>query len=502
MILRGAVGRQEVLLSRWNHSSKRLFGELPVGGGVIYEQGDALVSEVSYLMDIPAAREAYETVKGLGPIVQWSIAHRPVKWDFLQDGEMIHRHLAEIMVVRGVPGGHWGGAGYPHVDGEIGERRLPPGPVAGAATGHSSAASHPLQELDMTELELKRLQEEYLRKLREAEDVRKPFEESGEIMPSDKNQQLKKLLDDADGIQTRIESGKADLEEQERLARHRAFAQEPATTLEFPGQPTDDAPGAGGDVEVLRRAGFGEWLKHGGMALSSGWQGRGIEEFKALQADSDAAGGYLIAPTMVVRDLIKNIDDMVYMRTMATVHTISAGQSLGAPTLETDFSDPLWTSELQTGDEDTIEPFGRRELNPQPLAKRVKMSNKLLRAPGIDAEAFWLGRMAYKFGTAQENAYLNGHGANQPLGTMVAHADGIPASRDVSEDNEATAITAKGLINAQYSIKSAYWPRLRWMFHRGRGEAGSAVAGRRWTVPLAAQHPGGTAGLLSWACPS
>ena len=98
VILRGAVGRQEVFLSRWNHSSKRLFGELPVGGGVIYEQGDTLMSEVSYLMHIPAAREAYETVKGLGSMIQWSIAHRPVKWDFLQDGEMIHRHLSEITV--------------------------------------------------------------------------------------------------------------------------------------------------------------------------------------------------------------------------------------------------------------------------------------------------------------------------------------------------------------------------------------------------------------------
>ena len=323
----------------------------------------------------------------------------------------------------------------------------------------------------MTQEELKRLQDEYLRKLAEAEDGRKPFEESGEIMPSDKHQQVKKLLDDADAIQEKIESGRADLEEVKRLPGHRQWAEEPATTMEFPGSAGAGAGatsqgGAEARAEVLQRAGFGEWLKHGGVALASGIPVRGVEEFKALQADSDTAGGYLIAPSMVVRDLIKDIDDMVYIRTLATVHTISAGQSLGAPTLETDISDPVWTSELQTGNEDTTEPFGRRELNPQPLAKRVKMSNKLLQAPGIDAEAFWLGRMAYKFGVAEENTFLNGHGANQPLGLMVAHDDGIPTSRDVSDDNEATEVTSKGLINAMYTIKSAYWPRLRWMFHR------------------------------------
>lgn len=109
--------------------------------------------------------------------------------------------------------------------------------------------------------------------------------------------------------------------------------------------------------------------------------------------------------------------------------------------------------------------FGARELTPHPLAKRIKVSRTLLRKVP-NAEGIVRARMAYKFGTTMERAYLLGNGAGQPLGLFVASSQGISTGRDVATDNTATAITADGLINAKYALKSQYQRTAAWMFHR------------------------------------
>ena len=191
-----------------------------------------------------------------------------------------------------------------------------------------------------------------------------------------------------------------------------------------------------------------------------------MKEFKVLQADQDTAGGYLTVPMQTVQTLLRGIDDAVVIRGLATTIQVGQGVSLGVPTLDTDQEDPTWTSELQTGAQDNVGAFGRRELNPSPLAKRVRISNKLINAPGLDAEAIWLQRMQYRFDRAQENAFMNGHGANHPLGIFTASSDGISINRDVSTGNSNTALAANGLINARYALKVGYWARARWLFHR------------------------------------
>jgi HK97 family phage major capsid protein len=123
------------------------------------------------------------------------------------------------------------------------------------------------------------------------------------------------------------------------------------------------------------------------------------------------------------------------------------------------------TTELATGSEDSTMSFGRRDLKPHPLAKRIKISRKLLmKVPNV--EAFTIARLAYKFGIAQERGFLVGSGAGQPLGIFTASADGIPTSRDVSTDNTTTAVTGDGLINTKYALKMQYWQNARWMAHR------------------------------------
>lgn len=188
-------------------------------------------------------------------------------------------------------------------------------------------------------------------------------------------------------------------------------------------------------------------------------------EARALQADLQSGGGFLLAPIQMVDGMIQAMDDAVYIRQWATVYAVPSADSLGVATLEADPADADWTSELATGNEDTQMSFGRRELHPRPLAKRIKLSNKLLRL-SPNTEELVRQRLGYKFGITWEKASLIGSGANQPLGVFTASSQGISTGRDVSNGNTTTAVTFDGLINAKYALKQQYWPKAKWLGHR------------------------------------
>lgn len=189
------------------------------------------------------------------------------------------------------------------------------------------------------------------------------------------------------------------------------------------------------------------------------------EDFRALSAGNATEGGYLVLPEQTVQTLIKAVDDELFIRRMATVIPVPSATSLGAASLDTDPDDAAWTSEIATGNEDSSMAFGKRELTPNPLAKRIKMSNKLLRQ-SPSAEAIVMARLGHKFAVTQEKAFLTGDGAKQPLGLFTASDNGITTARDVSEGNNATAFTIDGLINAKYSTKAQYQRVAQWLFHR------------------------------------
>lgn len=210
----------------------------------------------------------------------------------------------------------------------------------------------------------------------------------------------------------------------------------------------------------LRMEGFRTYLRTGRVG------GEGAAELRAFQAGSDTEGGYLTAPQQFVQQLIKAVDDAVFIRGLATVWAVPTAESLGVPTLATDAEDSDWTSELLTGNEEDTLRFGKRELRPHPMAKRVKISRTLVRKAVMPVEQIIIDRMSYKIGITQEKAFMTGNGAQKPLGIFTASADGISTARDVSTGNTTTSIQFDGLIEAKYTLKGAYWPRAQWLFHR------------------------------------
>lgn len=192
-----------------------------------------------------------------------------------------------------------------------------------------------------------------------------------------------------------------------------------------------------------------------------------MKELRALAADVAVTGGYLVMPLQMSMDLIQAVDDQVFIRQFATKHLVTGADGVGMPSLDADPADADWTAEIATGSEDSSMNFGRRELKPYPLAKRIKISNKLIRASASNVENLVRQRLSYKFGVTEEKAFLTGSGANQPLGVFTASNDGIPTSRDVATGS-ATNFTMDGIYDAKYALKGAYWnrPSTAWGFHR------------------------------------
>lgn len=205
---------------------------------------------------------------------------------------------------------------------------------------------------------------------------------------------------------------------------------------------------------------FAKYLKSGDAAFASA----SPEIRAALQVDSDTQGGYTVASEQFSTNFIQAVNDQVFIRDLATKETVTTAVSLGIPTLAADPADADWTAEILTGGEDSTMSFGKRELFPHPLAKLIKISNKLLRmSPNVEAKV--MERLAYKFAIPQEKAFLLGNGAQQPLGVFTPTADGISTGRDVVTGS-ATAILADSLFDAMYTLKAQYQAKAVWIFHR------------------------------------
>jgi HK97 family phage major capsid protein len=246
-------------------------------------------------------------------------------------------------------------------------------------------------------------------------------------------------------------------ERQERLEADLMGSAGPvAGRRDLPGQPAgaQDAPVAINAQPEYAEA-FRKYLVSGSMAP---------QFHGALQADNDTGGGYLV-PSELSSQIIQAKDNLVFMRRLANVMQLTQAASLGCPSLDTDPSDAAWTAEIVAPTPDTAMAFGGRELTPHQLAKEVDVSKPLLRrVPSM--EALIRDRIAYKMAVPEENAYLNGSGAGQPLGVFTASDNGISTSRDVSTGNTDTSIMFDGLKEAQYTLKAQYWNSAQWIFHR------------------------------------
>lgn len=191
-----------------------------------------------------------------------------------------------------------------------------------------------------------------------------------------------------------------------------------------------------------------------------------IDIYNSLQKDNPTQAGYLIAPQVFVGELIKELNDIMFIRQLSNVLPVLDGaHSLGYPKRTVRASTFAWGTELSTPSADASLTFGKREFKPKPAAGEILVSRPLLRfAP--NADKIVRDELTYDAMIGLEQAYMTGNGTDRPLGLFTASADGISTSRDVSTGNTETAMTFDGLKEAKYSLKEQYWNNLNWIYHR------------------------------------
>jgi HK97 family phage major capsid protein len=187
-------------------------------------------------------------------------------------------------------------------------------------------------------------------------------------------------------------------------------------------------------------------------------------QMRDLQVGIGSAGGFLL-PQALLGTIWKELDDNNFVRANATVYPVGNAESLGVPTLENDPSDAEWTAEIdQDPTADTAMTFGRRDLKPSMVAKRLNVSKRLLqRMPGV--ESYVLSRLAYKHAVTEEKAFLSGDGVGKPLGLFTASTNGISTGRDVNTGAN-TAFTSDGLKTGILTLKASYRTRAIGICHR------------------------------------
>ncbi len=316
--------------------------------------------------------------------------------------------------------------------------------------------------------------------VKEARKLLDTAETENRELTGEETQKYEEMMKDVDSWGTKIER-------EENLRKMEETLKEPEEKLPTQTEKPEERKDAK-ETEEYRKS-FDRFLRNGISALTE-------KEFRAMQAEDPEGGGYLVAPQTFVSEMLKDVDNTVFMRTLARKFSLGKAESLGVPKLDTDFTSADWVSELDTGDEDTLD-FGKRELRPHALSKLVKLSNKLIRNSVTPIESMVRERLAYVFSTTMENAYLNGTGLQQPLGIFVASDDGISTGRDVSTGNTTTSIKADGLIEAKYTLATPYLRNARWVFHRDALKQIRSAQGWRRSVPLAAWYNRGQSGQHS-----
>ena len=280
--------------------------------------------------------------------------------------------------------------------------------------------------------------------------IRKDWKGKEGTMPPEVEEKLDRALEDYDATQAKIER-------EEKAAKVDAFIATPNDTDHLA---VTNGAVTSGDLVAARHSAFVKSLLRGSPMQAQFTDA----ERKAMQADDWAGGGVLLAPQQFVSQVLKNMDDQLFMRQLSTVYPNVGAAGLGVPTMESDASEADWTGEITESSETSVS-LGKRELKPIEMKKAVKIAYKLLRNSRIDFGGFVQERIAYKFALPQERAFLVGTGANQPLGVFTASADGIETGRDVAAASS-TVLVGDDFIDALYGLKGQYQNKASWLLHR------------------------------------
>jgi hypothetical protein len=96
LTLPGAFGEQRVPVGAYGHSSWH--GELPVGKGRIFEEGEEAIVEGRFFLDTDLGKNTYRTIKAMGDLQEWSYALPEIDYEMREENGRRIRVLKKIKV--------------------------------------------------------------------------------------------------------------------------------------------------------------------------------------------------------------------------------------------------------------------------------------------------------------------------------------------------------------------------------------------------------------------
>lgn len=210
------------------------------------------------------------------------------------------------------------------------------------------------------------------------------------------------------------------------------------------------------EIRAYNRA-FRDFMRRGDRCEAEHW--RILNE---MSAGSAPDGGFWVSPDMTGRT-VEFIYETSPMRQYASVQEISTGELQGDYDLD-EAGTGGWVGETaaRPGNTDTPQLGGWsirvHEQYAEPRATQIFLDDAR-----INVEDWLARKVAARFARVENTAFVNGTGVNQPRG-FTTYPAGTPAATNMATwaviqqvaSGAAAALTADGLINLVYSLKSQY----------------------------------------------
>ena len=196
----------------------------------------------------------------------------------------------------------------------------------------------------------------------------------------------------------------------------------------------------------------------GGERQILGPDGRPINLSTTIQTADDQRAGYFVLPEQMTGEILKTVDDDVWINQWARVTYLRNARSLGIRRRTAKANAFGWGTELSdaTLNLENQLAYGKRVMSPHWLTGAFRLSRDLIAMADINIEAEVIAELMIDLREFLEDAYMTGSGVQRPLGLLTASADGISTSRDLTYGTTSTTFTFNSLINMKYKMKSKY----------------------------------------------
>lgn len=178
------------------------------------------------------------------------------------------------------------------------------------------------------------------------------------------------------------------------------------------------------------------------------------------QVNPNTAGGFLV-PTVILNEIIKPVNDPIFMRQICRVQTIRGNVAVPR---QTNRATSYWQGETETATATSVT-TGLRDFKPHRVTVKTSNSRLLIEQSVIDVEQWLAEELDYSVRLKEEAAAMQGTGVGQWLGIFTASNDGISTARDVETAGSGT-IAADDIMSVMMNCKMTIRNRGSWVGSR------------------------------------